>query len=102
MQNAPATFVKSARWDTVDGDLGYFARSTLLVEGEENPWVPVEFNSAHFCQAEVHWETHGPGVGNWVAYQPTQQELGLDITEADFHTAVNPREVPQIPDTTPS
>ena len=37
-----------------------------------------------------------------VAYRPAHQELGLDITEANFHTAVDPREVPQIPDTTPS
>lgn len=35
-------------------------------------------------------------------YRPTHQELGLDITEANFHTAADPREVPQIPDTTPS
>ena len=89
------------KWDTVDGDLGYFTRSTLLVE-EENPWVPVEFNSACFCWVEICWEMHGPGVGNWVAYRPAQQELGLDIIEADFHTAAAPREVPQIPDTTPS
>ena len=90
------------KWDTVDGDLGYFTRSTLLVEGEENPWVPVEFNSACFCWVEICWEMHRPGVGNWVAYRPAQQELGLDIIEADFHTAAAPREVPQIPDTTPS
>ena len=102
VQNIPATFVKSARWDTIDGDLGYFTRSTLLVEGEENPWVPVEFNSACFCWVEIPWETHRPGIGNWVAYRPTCQELGLDITEADFHAAADPREVPQIPNTTPS
>ena len=56
---------------------------------------------------------NGPGLGNWVAHQPAQQELGLDITEANFHIATTsndtpqncatePREVPQIPDTTPS
>ena len=100
--NVPATFVKSARWDMIDGDLGYFARPTLLVEGEENPWVPVEFNSACFCWVEIRWETHAPGVGNWVAYQPAQQELGLNITEADFHATTDLREVLQIPDTTPS
>ena len=54
--NVPATFVKASRWDTIDGDLGYYTRSTLLVEGEENPWVPVEFNSACFCWVEIHWE----------------------------------------------
>ena len=102
VQNVPATFVKSTRWDTVDRDLGYFARSILLVEGEENPWVPVEFNSACFCWVEVRWETHRPGVGNWVAYRPARQELGLDIIEADFHAAADPREVSQIPDTMPS
>ena len=112
-QNIPAAFVKSARWDTIDGDLGHYARSTLLVEGEENPWIPVEFNSARFCWVEIHWEMNGPGLGNWVAHQPARQELGLDITEANFHIATTsndapqncatePREVPQIPDTTPS
>ena len=72
VQNVPATFVKSARWDTINGDLGYYTRSTLLVEGEENPWVPVEFNSAHFCWVEICWETHRPGIGNWVAYRPAR------------------------------
>ena len=100
--NVPTAFVKAARWDTIDGDLGYYARSTLLVEGEENPWIPVEFNSTRLCWVEIRWETHAPGVGNWVAFQPARQELGLDITKADFHAAADPREVPQISDTTPS
>ena len=100
--NVPATFVKAARWETVEGDLGYFARSTVVTEGTENPWVPVEFNSARLCWTEIVWLHHGPGTGNWQAIRPAPPELGLDIFESDFHAAAAPREVPQIPDTTPS
>ena len=100
--NVPATFVKAARWETVEGDLGYFARSTVVTEGTENPWVPVEFNSARLCWTEIVWLHHGPGSGNWQAIRPAPPELGLDIFESDFHTAAAPREVPQIPETTPS
>ena len=100
--NVPATFVKAARWDTVDGDLGYYARSTVVTEGTENPWVPVEFNSARLVWVEIVWVTNGPGDGYWQAIRPTPEEFGLDIYESDFHAAAAPREVPQIPDTTPS
>ena len=100
--NVPATFVKAARWDTIDGDLGYYARSTVVTEGTENPWIPVEFNPARLCWIEVVWLHHGPGSGNWQAIRPAPPELGLDIFESDFHAAAAPREVPQIPDTTPS
>ena len=100
--NVPATFVKAARWETIEGDLGYYARSTVVTEGTENPWVPVEFNSARLCWTEIVWLHHGPGSGNWQAIRPAPPELGLDIFESDFHAAAAPREVPQIPDTTPS
>ena len=101
-QNIPSTFVKTARWETVDGDLGYFAWSTIATEGEENPWVPVEFDAAHLCWTEIRWEHHRPGSGNWVAFQPACQELGLDINKADYQAAAAPRDTSQIPDTTPS
>ena len=100
--NVPATFVKAARWDTIEGDLGYYARSTVVTEGTENPWVPVEFNSARLCWMEIVWLHNGPGDGNWQAFRTAPPELGLDIFESDFHAAAAPREVPQIPDTTPS
>ena len=100
--NVPATFVKAARWDTIDGNLGYYARSTVVTEGTENPWVPVEFNSTRICWVEIVWLHHGPGSGNWQAVRPAPPELGLDIFESDFQAAAAPREVPQIPDTTPS
>ena len=101
-RNVPATFVKAARWETIEGDLGYYARSTVVTEGTENPWVPVEFNSARLCWTEIVWLHHGPGSGNWQAIRPAPPELGLDIFESDFHAAAAPREVPQIPETTPS
>ena len=100
--NVPATFVKTARWETIEGDLGYYARSTVITEGTENLWVPVEFNSTRLCWTEIVWLHHGPGAGNWQAIRPAPPELGLDIFESDFHAAAAPREVPQIPDTTPS
>ena len=101
-QNVPATFVKAARWETIKGDLGYYARSTVVTEGTENPWVPVEFNSAHLCWTEIVWLHNGPGDRYWQAFRPAPPELGLDIFESNFHAAAAPREVPQIPDTTPS
>ena len=100
--NVPATFVKAARWDTIKGDLGYYTRSTVVTEGTENPWVPVEFNSARLCWVEIVWANNGPGDGYWQAFRPAPTEFGLDIFESDLHTAAAPREVPQIPDTTPS
>ena len=100
--NVPATFVKTARWDTIEGDLGYYARSTVVVEGTENPWVPVEFNTARVCWTEIVWVTNGPGDGYWQAIRPIPAEFGLDIFESDFQAATAPRTVPQIPDTTPS
>ena len=100
--NVPATFIKAARWDNIEGDLGYYARSTVVTEGTENPWIPVEFNSARLCWTEIVWLHHGPGEGNWQAIRPAPPELGLDIFESDFHAAAAPREVPQILDTTPS
>ena len=100
--SVPATFVKAARWDTINGDLGYHARSTVVTEGAENPWVPVEFNPARLCWTEIVWVTNGPGDGHWQAIRPTPAEFGLDIFESDFQSAAAPREVPQIPDTTPS
>ena len=100
--NVPTAFVKAARWETVDGDLGYFARSTIVTEGIENPWVPVEFNTARLCWTEIVWVTNGPGDGYWQAIRPTPAEFGLDIFESNFQAATAPREVPQIPDTTPS
>ena len=100
--NVPATFVKTARWDTIEGDLGYYARSTVVTEGTENPWVPVEFNTARLCWTEIVWVTNGPGDGYWQAIRPTPAEFGLDIFESDFQAAAAPRAVPQIPDTTPS
>ena len=101
-QNVPATFVKTARWDTIDGDLGYYARSTIVTEGVENPWTPVEFNPARLCWVEIVWLHNGPGDGYWQAVRPAPAEFGLDIFESDFVSAAAPREAPQITDTTPS
>ena len=101
-QNVPTHFVKAARWETIDSDLGYYARSTVVTEGAENPWIPVEFNSATLCWTEIVWVHNGPGDGHWQAFRPAPPELGLDIFKSDFHAVVAPREVPQIPDTTPS
>ena len=102
MQNVPARYIKAARWDTINGDLGYYARSTVVTEGAENLWVPVEFNSATLCWTEIVWVHNGPGDGYWQAFRPAPPELGLDIFESNFQAVVAPQEVPQIPDTTPS
>ena len=101
-QNVPATFVKAARWETIDGNLGYYARSAVVTEGTQNPWVPVEFNSACLCWTEIVWIHNGPGDGHWQEFRPAPTELGLDIFESDYQAAAAPQEVPQIPDTTPS
>ena len=100
--NVPATFVKTARWDTIEGNLEYYARSAIVTEGTENLWVPVEFNSARLCWTEIVWVHNGPGDRHWQAFRPAPTEFGLDIFESDFQAATAPREVPQIPDTTPS
>ena len=83
-QNVPLAFVKTTRWESEDDSLGYFARSTIVVEGQGNPWVPVEWNSEHSCWVEIHWTHNGPGDGFWEAYQIARPELGLDITPQDF------------------
>ena len=101
-QNVPSTFIKTARWDTIDGDLGYYTRSTVITEGVENLWTPVEFNSARLCWVEIVWLHNGPGDGYWQAVRPAPTEFGLNIFESDFTAAAAPREAPQITDTTPS
>ena len=101
-QNVPLAFVKTTRWESEDDSLGYFARSTIVVEGQGNPWVPVEWNSEHSCWVEIRWTHNGPGDGHWEAYQIARPELGLDITPQDFEALHQAREVTQIADSTPS
>ena len=87
---------------TIDGDLGYFARSTTIAEWEENLCIPIKFNSNQLCWTENCWILNRPGDGHWQAYRTAQRELGLNITKANYNAVAEPREAPQIPDTTPS
>src|ERR1700677_1653307 len=88
----PETFRKRSQWCNDPGaSTGYYS----YTEDEPNLFIPVEFDSEHYCWVEIHWITE-PAMSiiadHWLGFQPAREELGLDVTieECDQHIANEP------------
>ena len=86
-RNVHADYEKAARFDTIDGDLGYHARSNIVNEGDGEQFFPVEFNTAHICWTEIHWIENLREGGHWEAFRIAASDLGLDITVEEATSA---------------
>ena len=107
VRNVPEEYRKQATWGTVEGELGYHAKSN--VAGEEDRYYPVEFNPDHVCWTEVRWIENLEHGGHWEAFRIAASDLGLDITENDVvhyttiqRAAEHRHRTPDNDDTTPS
>ena len=78
-RNVHTDYEKAARFDTIDGDLGYHARSNIVNEGDGERFFPVEFNTARICWVEIRWIENLREGGHWEAFRIAASDLGLDI-----------------------
>ena len=76
----PEVFRKRSQWQDNSGrENGYYS----YTENEPNHFIPVEFDSEHFCWIEIRWITEPETsivADHWQAFQIAREELGLDIT----------------------
>ena len=76
----PEVFRKRSQWRTDSGrEDGYYS----YTENEPNLFIPVEFDSDHYCWVEIQWITEPETsvvADHWQAFQTAREELGLDIT----------------------
>ena len=76
----PEVFRKRSQWRDDSGrENGYYS----YTENEPNHFIPVEFDSEHFCWIEIRWITEPETsvvADHWQAFQIAREELGLDIT----------------------
>ena len=80
-RNVHADYEKVARFDTINGDLGYHAKSSIIdEEGDEERYFAVEFNPARICWTEIRWIENLREGGHWEAFRIVASDLGLDIT----------------------
>ena len=80
-RNVHADYEKAARFDTINGDLGYHAKSNIIdEEGDEERYFAVEFNPARICWVEIRWIENLREGGHWEAFRIAASDLGLDIT----------------------
>ena len=86
-RNVHADYEKAACFDTINGDLGYHARSNIVDKGEEERFFPVEFNSARICWVEICWIENLREGGHWEAFRIAATDLGLDITVEEATSA---------------
>ena len=86
-RNVHADYEKAARFDTIDGDLGYHARSNILDEGNGERYYAVEFNPARICWVEIRWIENLREGGHWEAFRIAASDLGLDITVEEATSA---------------
>ena len=88
----PEVFKKRSQWRTDSGrEDGYYS----YTENEPNLFIPVEFDSDHYCWVEIQWITEPETsviADHWQAFQIAREELGLDITieERDQYIANEP------------
>ena len=79
--NVPHEYIKAAVWDTIEGDLGYHARSRHTDEDDNQ--YPVEFHPERVCWVEIRWIENLEIGGHWEAFRIAGTDLGLDITQED-------------------
>ena len=88
----PEVFRKRSQWRTDSGrEDGYYSHT----EEEPNLFIPVEFDSDHYCWVEIQWITEPETsvvADHWQVFQTAREELGLDITieERDQYIANEP------------
>ena len=87
-RNVHADYEKAARFDTINGDLGYHAKSNIVdEEGNEERYFAVEFNPARICWTEIRWIENLREGGYWEAFRIAASDLGLDITVEEATSA---------------
>src|SRR6202453_1725662 len=76
----PEIFRKRSQWRSDSGrEDGYYSHT----EEEPNLFIPVEFDSDHYCWVEIQWITEPETsmvADHWQVFQTAREELGLDIT----------------------